>query len=60
MITTAEAAEALGMSVRWVVALIEAGELVAERFGRQWVVDKRSVKMRASWPKLAERPKLGH
>ena len=59
MLTTAEAAEILGVSPRRVISLIESGDLVAERFGRQWMVDERSVEKRASSPKLSGRPKLG-
>ena len=59
MLTTAEAAEILDISTRRVIALIEAGDLAAERFGRQWMVDERSVTARAMQPKLAGRPKLG-
>ena len=51
MLTTSEAAEILGITPRRVVALIESGDLAAERFGRQWMVDERSVKDRASAPK---------
>ena len=59
MLTTSEAAEVLGVTPRRVVALVESGALVAERFGRQWMVDERSVRDRASAPKLSGRPKLG-
>lgn len=59
MLTTSEAAEILGVTPRRVIALIESGDLAAERFGRQWMVDERSVRNRASSPKLSGRPKLG-
>ena len=59
MLTTSEAAKMLGISARRVVALIESGDLLAERFGRQWIVDERSVGRRASQEKLKGRPKLG-
>ena len=59
MLTTSEAAEILGVTPRRVIALVESGNLVAERFGRQWMVDERSVMDRASAPKLSGRPKLG-
>lgn len=59
MLTSSEAAQLLGVSVRRVVALIESGELVAERFGRQWMIDERSVQNRLTQPKLKGRPKLG-
>lgn len=59
MITTKEAAEKLGISVRRVIALIQSGDLEAEKFGRSWIVDERSVELRLSEPKLKGRPKLG-
>lgn len=59
MLTTSEAAEILGITPRRVIALIESGDLIAERFGRQWMVDERSVTTRATSPKLSGRPKLG-
>lgn len=58
MLTTSEAAEILGVTPRRVVALVGSGALVAERFGRQWMVDERSVRDRASTPELSGRPKL--
>lgn len=59
MLTTAEAARLLGVSQRRVVALIDSGDLAAERFGRQWMVDERSVEARVAAPRLTGRPKLG-
>ncbi len=59
MLTTSEAAAKLGVSTRRVIALIESGDLVAERFGKQWMVDERSVERRATQPTLRGRPKLG-
>lgn len=59
MISTAEAARRLGVSRRRVVALIEAGDLAAQRFGRAWMVDESSVQERADAPKLRGRPKMG-
>ncbi|WP_139651175.1 helix-turn-helix domain-containing protein [Raoultibacter phocaeensis] len=59
MITTKEAAERLGISTRRVVALIQAGDLEAQKLGRSWIVDESSVALRASEPKLKGRPKLG-
>ena len=59
MLTTKQAAERLGVSSRRVLALVEAGDLAAERFGRSWMIDERSVEERARAPRLAGRPKLG-
>lgn len=59
MFTTSQAAEMLGISARRVIALIEAGDLRAQKVGRQWMVDERSVEQRKLAPKLVGRPKLG-
>jgi hypothetical protein len=59
MFTTKEAAIALDISQRRVVALIEAGDLTAQRFGRAWMVDEGSVARRLAMPLLSGRPKLG-
>ena len=59
MLTTSEAAELLGVSTRRVIALIESGDLSAQRLGRQWMVDERSVEDRLRAPRLTGRPKLG-
>ena len=59
MISTREAAERLEVSSRRVVSLIQSGDLVAERLGRSWMVDERSVEARLRMPKLKGRPKLG-
>lgn len=59
MLTTSQAAEALGISPRRVIALIESGDLVAQKVGRQWLVDENSVERRRQTPKLSGRPKLG-
>ena len=59
MITTKEAADRLGVGARRVVALIKSGDLVADRFGRSWMVDESSVEARLKEPRLKGRPKLG-
>ena len=59
MLTTSEAAELLEITTRRVVALIESGDLRAQKVGRQWMIDERSVEQRKHAPKLAGRPKLG-
>ena len=38
LITSKEASEELGVSVRRVVALINAGKLPAKKLGRDWVI----------------------
>lgn len=38
MLTTTEAAAALGVSVRRVRALVKAGRLPAVKFGRDWLI----------------------
>ena len=42
-LTTAEAAEQLGITPRGVLALIRQGRLKAAKRGRDWLCDKRSV-----------------
>lgn len=56
MYTTKEAAERLGVSVRRVNALVNAGVLSAEKFGHSWMVDEASVEEYASAPRKAGRP----
>lgn len=45
MLTTKEAAERLGVSVPRVHALIAAGRLPAERFGRAYVIKESDLKL---------------
>ncbi len=45
LITTAQAAEKLGISVRRVQELIGAGRLPAQQFGRTYVVDEADLKL---------------
>ena len=59
MLTTAQAAEILGISVRRVIALIESGDLSAQKVGRRWLVDEESAERRRRAPKLSGRPKMG-
>lgn len=58
MYTTKEAASMLGISVRRVSALIASGDLDAERFGRAWMVDERSVGERLALNRPAGRLKM--
>jgi excisionase family DNA binding protein len=44
-LTTKEAAERLGVSVRRVNALIEAGQLPAEKFGPVHMIDEKDLKL---------------
>lgn len=59
MISTADAAKLLGVSPRRVRALIDAGDLRAQRVGRAWLVDEASVRNRANSAVLLGRPKDG-
>lgn len=43
MLTTAQAAEALGVTSSRVRQLIRAGKLTAHRQGRDWAIDPRSL-----------------
>lgn len=45
MITTAGAAERLGISVRRVQELINSGRLPAQQFGRTYVIDEDDLKL---------------
>jgi excisionase family DNA binding protein len=45
MITTQEAAELLGVSVRRVTALIKSGKIPSERFGRAHVINEDDLKL---------------
>jgi excisionase family DNA binding protein len=45
MLTTAEAAAALGVTRRQVLKLISQGKITATRFGIAWQVDEASVKV---------------
>lgn len=42
-LTTAEAAARLGVSVRRVQALIEAGRLPARKYGRDWLIPETAL-----------------
>ena len=57
MVTTAEAAEMLGKSVRTVRLRCEDGTLEAERGGHSWEIVKKSVKEYAKELKKIERQK---
>ncbi|MFR1638885.1 MAG: helix-turn-helix domain-containing protein [Eggerthellaceae bacterium] len=56
MYTTKEAAQRLGISMRRVNALVASGDLEAQRFGRSWMLDERSVHERAERGRTAGRP----
>lgn len=56
MLTTKEAAAVLGISVRRVTSLIESGALSAQKFGRSWMIDETSVRLRASQEHYPGRP----
>lgn len=59
MLTTSEAAKMLGISPRRVTALIESGQVKAERFGRQWMVDEDSVRRRQQEQPRPGRRRMG-
>ncbi|WP_296011519.1 DNA-binding protein [uncultured Adlercreutzia sp.] len=56
MLTTKEAAQRLGISPRRVTALIEAGALKAEKFGRSWMIDEAAVQTRLNAAPQPGRP----
>lgn len=45
LITTGEAAERLGVTVRRVQALIAAAKLPAQKFGRDYMIDEADLKL---------------
>jgi excisionase family DNA binding protein len=57
-ITTAQAAERLGVSVRRVQALIKAARLPADKLGRDWLIEEKHLKLVAE--RKPGRPKGGH
>ena len=56
-LTTADVAERLGVSTRRVRALVAAGRLTAKRFGRDILIDSRSVD--SYTPRPTGRPPAG-
>ena len=59
MISTREAADMLGVSVRRVQALVKSGDLAATKLGRTILVDEEDVRRRMLEPRLRGRPKMG-
>ena len=59
MLSTAEAAKLLNISPRRVRALVESGDLKAQRVGRAWLIDEDSARQRANAPVSGGRPKDG-
>jgi excisionase family DNA binding protein len=57
-LTTREAAERLGLSVRRVNALIQSGQLPAERFANVHMIDEKDLKL-VSVRKPGRPPKKG-
>lgn len=57
MMTTNEAAAALGLTRRRVNELIRAGKLRAEKPGRDWIVDAASVEELKAQNRTGGRPK---
>ena len=55
--TTAQAAAALGVHETRVLQLIAAGQLQAEKPGRDWDITDESVRARLAAPRPAGRPK---
>ncbi len=57
MLTTRQAADALGMTPRRVRALLESGRLIGEKLTpRFWLVDEKSVEEYANSERKAGRP----
>jgi excisionase family DNA binding protein len=45
LLTTGEVAERLGVTVRRVQALITSGKLPAQKFGRDYMIDEKDLKL---------------
>lgn len=54
MLTTTQAATALGITERRVRQLIREGKLTAQRHGRDWVIDPRAL------ARATQRPTVGY
>lgn len=54
LLTTKEAAARLGVKASRVRQLIAAGQLTAQRIGRDWAIDERAL------PRAAQRPGRGY
>ena len=59
MLSTAQAAEILGVSQRRVIALVKQGDLPAEKIGGIWLLDESAVRQRAAAPVPSGRPRMG-
>jgi excisionase family DNA binding protein len=60
LLTTAQAAEILGVSTRRVQAMIKDGLLPkSQKIGRDWLLDEKEVRELATKERLAHRPKKG-
>lgn len=57
LLTTAEAAARLGLSTERITHLIWSKRLVAEKRGRDWLIDAESVEVYAATPRKRGRPK---
>jgi excisionase family DNA binding protein len=56
LLTTTEAAHALGVSRRGVQKMIERGTIPASRVGRDWLIESREVKRAEKRPGPGRRP----
>jgi excisionase family DNA binding protein len=45
LLTTGEAAERLGVTIRRVQAMITAGRLPAQKFGRDYMIDEKDLEL---------------
>ena len=57
LLNTAEASEALGISIRRVVELIAEGKLSAEKKGRDWLIEERALAGVTVYGKAGRPPK---
>jgi len=56
LLTTKEAADRLGISVRRVLALISEGKLVASKLGRDYAIDEAALKGIRTYGKAGRPP----
>ena len=57
LLTTNQTAEALGVSVRRVLQLIETGKLKAQRVGRDYVIEREALATVKTYGKAGRPPK---
>jgi excisionase family DNA binding protein len=57
VMNTAEAAKRLGLSIRRVQTMIQRGQIVAKKLGRDWVIEEKDLRAFAACPRVPGRPR---